>query len=255
MKTQLSILLTALVGGVMSGMPAQAASFGNDGIMFNTDTEVEFNFLQSHGWWRGDFGVKNLDTGVETILLSEDLNANPGSGEHNDSLGTAGFGLAVTNPLASFTFTANNNYTFFLTSYNKDGSNPYEGKNWDYANTQYSTTSLNPSWYNQGTGVGAQGDGTFVIGDAPEEYNKNLYNSSLNGMVVSGQERALFLGDLFGEGANILFEDNTSYGNNDFDDFVVKATAIESTPEPATMAGLGIVIGGMILSRSGKKQK
>ncbi|MGB3509879.1 MAG: PEP-CTERM sorting domain-containing protein [Microcoleaceae cyanobacterium] len=258
MKTQLSILLTALVGGLISTMPAQAASFGNDGIIFDADTEVEFDFLQSHGWWRGDFGVKNLDTGIETILLSETFNADAGSGWQDDNLGTAG--KAVQNPLASFTFAASNNYTFFLTSYNKDGSpdTPY--------NTQYSTSSLNPGWYAGGTGKGTQGDGTFLIGAGPEEYDKNNYDSSLNGMIVDGPQRAFFQGDIFSEGsANIFFEDNTTWGDNDFDDFVVKATApsmgggispeAESVPEPATMAGLGIVIGGMFLSRSRKKQK
>ncbi|MDE5120074.1 MAG: PEP-CTERM sorting domain-containing protein, partial [Trichodesmium sp. St19_bin1] len=71
--------------------------------------------------------------------------------------------------------------------------------------------------------------------------------------------------------ANILFEDNTTWGNNDFDDFVVQARIqddgggrrepdpgrdlpIEDVPEPATFAGLALVVGGIFLSGSCKKQ-
>lgn len=257
MKTQLSILLTALVGGLISTMPAQAASFGNDGIMLDADTEVEFEFLQSNGWWRGDFGVVNLNTGIETILLSETFNADAGSGWQNDNLGTAG--KAVQNPLASFTFLAGEEYSLFLKNFDSD-KNKGEG-GYVY---QYSTTSLNPGWYAGGTGDGAKGDGTFMIGAGSEEYDKNNYDPSLNGMIVDGQQRAFFKQD--GENsANIFFEDNTTWGDNDFDDFIVKATApslggeispeAESVPEPATLAGLGMVAGAMFLSRSRKKQK
>ena len=74
--------------------------------------------------------------------------------------------------------------------------------------------------------------------------------------------------------ANILFEDNTTWGNNDFDDFVVQASIQndkieisqsrdlpssrdlpkEDVPEPATFAGLALVVGGIFLSGSCKKQ-
>ncbi len=241
MKTKLSIFLTAIVGGLISTMPAQAASmFGNDGIMFEKDTTVQFDFLQSNGWWRADFGVLNIDTGVETILLQEDLNVDPGSGEANDSLGTSGIGKAVSNSQYNFTFAANNNYSFFLTSYNKDGvaETPY--------NTQYSTTDMNDSFYTNGTGTGANGDGTFTISD-------NDFDAGLNGQIIDGRVRALFEPSE-GDSVNILFEDNTTWDDNDFDDFVVKAQIVESTPEPATLAGLGMVAGGMFLSRR-KKQK
>ena len=73
------------------------------------------------------------------------------------------------------------------------------------------------------------------------------------------------------DSANILFEDNTTWGNNDFDDFVVQARIqddgggirepepgrvlpIEDVPEPATFAGLALVVGGIFLSGSCKKQ-
>ena len=166
---------------------------------------------------------------------------------------------AVKNTSNSFTFQADTNYTFFLTSFNKDVTpdTPY--------NTQYSTTTLNPTWYKYGTGDGAMGDGKFKI-------TENDYDSSIDGTILPGEQRALFSGKLLEENsANILFEDNTTWGNNDFDDFVVQAMIIqdddggrgippnrgipsEDVPEPATFAGLALVVGGIFLSGSCKKQ-
>ncbi len=243
MKTKFSIFLTAIASGLISAMPAQAASmFGTEGIIFfEEDTEVEFEFKQSNGWWRADFGVMKLDTGEKTILLQEYLNADPGSGEANDNLGTPG--SAVVEPLASFMFEEDTEYTLFVSSYNKDGGvdTPFY--------TQYSTTKLNPSFYNNGTGGGVLGGGNFEVGG-------NDFDSSIDGTIVIGQQRTIFSGDLFnGDSVRIVFEDNTTWGDNDFDDFVVEAQLMSvSTPEPATLAGLGIVAGGMFLSRC-KKQK
>ena len=263
MKTKLSIFSfsAAIIGALIPTVPAQAVSmFDNKGIFFEEDTEVQFDFLQSNGWWRSDFGVKNLDTGIENILLSEDLNVDPGSGWHNDNKGTPG--IAVKNTSNSFTFQADTNYTFFLTSFNKNGNpdTPY--------NTQYSTTTLNPTWYKYGTGDGAMGDGKFKI-------TENDYDSSIDGTILPDEQRALFSGKLLEENlANILFEDNTTWGNNDFDDFVVQASIQndkieisqsrdlpssrdlpkEDVPEPATFAGLALVVGGIFLSGSCKKQ-
>lgn len=263
MKTKLSIFSfsAAIIGALIPTVPAQAVSmFDNKGIFFEEDTEVQFDFLQSNGWWRSVFGVKNLDTGIENILLSEDLNVDPGSGWHNDNKGTPG--IAVKNTRNSFTFEADTNYTFFLTSFNKNGNpdTPY--------NTQYSTTTLNPTWYKNGTGDGVMGDGKFKI-------TENDYDSSINDTIIPGEQRALFSGKLLEENsANILFEDNTTWGNNDFDDFVVQASIQndkieisqsrdlpssrdlpkEDVPEPATFAGLALVVGGIFLSGSCKKQ-
>ena len=259
MKTKLSIFSfsAAIIGALIPTYGAQAVSmFDNKGIFFEEDTEVQFDFLQSNGWWRSDFGVKNLDTGIENILLSEDLNVDPGSGWHNDNKGTPG--IAVKNTSNSFTFEADTNYTFFLTSFNKNGNpdTPY--------NTQYSTTTLNPTWYKYGTGDGVMGDGKFKI-------TENDYDSSINAtIIIPGEQRALFSGKLLEENsANILFEDNTTWGNNDFDDFVVQASIqndgggrgdvgrdlpIEDVPEPATFAGLALVVGVIFLSGSCKKQ-
>jgi hypothetical protein len=238
MKTKLSIFLTALAASTISAMPAQAASFGNEGIIFDEDTTVTFDFLQSNGYWQAEFGVKNLGTGEENILLFEDFRADYAAGHTVDSenLGTAG--ISVLDTEASFTFLADQEYSLFLKNFDSNA---------DKYVYQYSTTANNGSWLSQGTGGGANGDGTFTISD-------NDFDSSLNGEVVNGQIRALFQ-ESGANSANIFFEDNTTWGDNDFDDFVVQAT-IEptSTPEPATLAGLGVVAAGMFLSRRNKQK-
>ncbi len=237
MKTKLSIFLTALVGGLISTMPAQAFSFGNEGIMFDEDTKVNFEFLQSNGWWQAEFGVLNLGTGEENILLSEDFRADYEVGYTVDSenLGTAG--ITVLDTKASFTFLAGQEYSLFVKNFDQ-GQNKGEG-GYLY---QHSTTALNPYWLLTSPKVSEDGNVTIVDND---------FDPTLNGQLVNGRVRALF--EPSGEDSvNILFEDNTTWGNNDFDDFVVKATT--SVPEPTTLAGLGMVAGGMFLSRRKNKK-
>jgi hypothetical protein len=173
----------------------------------------------------------------QTFLISEDRHVNPGSGWQDDNLGTAGSGLAVENPFANFTFRAGTEYSLFLSSYDiKDSTRTV---------TQYSTNLLNPEWYKNGKGV--REDGTVKI-------TGNDYDSSLNGTILDARQRTLFQGDLF-SGMNIFFEDNTTWGDNDFDDFVLSARIVDSAsvPEPTTLAGLAVVAGAATLLRRRKQ--
>lgn len=235
----LSVATVTTLLSLVSALPADAFTFGNSSILFDTDTTVNFEFLQSNGWWKGQFGIVETSNLSKTFLISENRRADPGSGWHNDSRGTAGLGLAVENPFANFTFKAGTEYSLFLSSY--DPNNPSK------TYTQYSTNRLNPQWYKDGTGAGKQGNGTFMI-------TGNDYDSSLNGTILDGRQRALFQGDLF-SGMKIFFEDNTTWGDNDFDDFVLSARIAQSAsvPEPATLAGLAFVAGVATLLRRRKQ--
>ncbi|HEY9604411.1 MAG TPA: hypothetical protein V6C85_22535, partial [Allocoleopsis sp.] len=52
--------------------PAQAVDqFDTNGIQFDVDTIVEFEFVQSHGAYQSTFGVIDLDTREKTPLISE----------------------------------------------------------------------------------------------------------------------------------------------------------------------------------------
>ncbi|MCC0176487.1 hypothetical protein I4641_05780 [Waterburya agarophytonicola K14] len=116
---------------------------GNQGVKFDEDTIVEFEFIESHGAYQSTFGVIDLDScqagsdgGIifdscdKTPLLSEvqasdsfdfddvyressyetDLQA----GRNNDFLGTPG--KTVPNYLAEYTFKADKIYAFYLES-------------------------------------------------------------------------------------------------------------------------------------------
>jgi hypothetical protein len=243
MKTKLSILLTAIAGGVISAMPAQAASFGTGGISFDEDTNVVFEFDRSFGRYKTDLRVYEVVNGAIGadlgLLFGEVKAADSSSGEFSapDSEPVGTLGNAVVEYNNSFTFEAGKEYTLGIVNYghwqNKDTGSPLS--------TMYSTTTLND-------------DGTqrAVFGSTGGEELLEFDDASLF------QEQNPFAGWV-----GISFEDGGNNNDMDFQDFTFRATASEefgggvlseSTPEPATLAGLGIVAGGMFLSRR-KKQK
>jgi hypothetical protein len=125
--------------------PAQAVDqFDSNGIQFDVDTIVEFEFVQSHGAYQSTFGVVNLDTNEKTPLIAEARPADTfqdvtrpsqyrpeGELDPGDFTGTPG--NAVPQPLAEFEFKANTRYAFYLES-------TYNGRP---AGIVYSTANLN----------------------------------------------------------------------------------------------------------------
>src|SRR4028119_2162579 len=70
----LSAIASLYAGGFLGilSRPAQAADqFDLNGIQFDVDTIIEFEFVQSHGPYQSAFGVINLDTGEKTPLIAE----------------------------------------------------------------------------------------------------------------------------------------------------------------------------------------
>ncbi|MGD1713318.1 PEP-CTERM sorting domain-containing protein [Dapis sp. BLCC M172] len=240
MKTKLSILLTAIAGGVVSAMPAQAFSFGTNGIMFYEDTTLEFELLQTYGGYKSDLRVYEAidvdNDGIVDRLLGGELlfeeykasddAAGPTSAPGSDPLGTAG--NAVVGSPGRFTFEGGKTYTLGVENYgywqNKEIENPYYP-------TVYSTTGLNPDGMQRAV-FGSTG------GSEKAGFNASLYTE----------------GDPFGGWVALSFDDAGNDDDKDYQDFTFRATVVKSTPEPATLAGLGIVAGGMFLSRR-KKQK
>jgi hypothetical protein len=102
--------------------------FDNSGIVFQEDTIVEFEFVESNGAYQSVFGVVNQLTGERTPLFLETKPSNTpqsieapstyqddfGANLPNDFLGTPGD--TILDALAEFEFKANTPYSFYLDS-------------------------------------------------------------------------------------------------------------------------------------------
>src|SRR6476646_4456677 len=120
--------LGAIASGVFLGglaAPVQAQeTFGTEGIRFDVNTIVEFEFVKSNGAYQSTFVIVNLETGEKTLLLTEvkpsdnpqplltpsDYSSDVGANDNDDFLGTPG--NAVPERLAEFEFQANTRYAF-----------------------------------------------------------------------------------------------------------------------------------------------
>jgi hypothetical protein len=116
-----SILGAGLASAALLGLAAPAAfaadEFGGKAITFDTDTAIDFEFLESHGSFLATFGVMDLNSGEKTPLIKEDKPSDSSERAVNkatDFLGTPG--NAVSQPKNTFTFKANTPYTLYLES-------------------------------------------------------------------------------------------------------------------------------------------
>lgn len=102
--------------------------FNNNGIVFEQDTIIEFEFIESNGAYQSTFGAIDLETGekipllvevkpadtVQTVSRPSDYQDDTGSDNSDDFKGTPG--NAVPQPLVAFEFKANTPYAFYLES-------------------------------------------------------------------------------------------------------------------------------------------
>lgn len=234
MNLQKQILKTVAATAVLSLLsagPAQAFSFSfnNSGIRFSQDTKVTFNFLESHNGFRSDFGFREVGSTDETKVFEEVRNSDYGGWK--DSWGTCG--ITVLEPCTKdFILKANTDYELFLTS-----------------NNQYNELVRDLSSGDQVKFF----QGTSVLSDLSyTEYETSP--DSLLSTTAGIQDANPFDGEVL-----IAFDDTfigTAGGHIDYNDFLVTATAeTVAVPEPATLAGLGLVLGAMALSRRRKEDR
>lgn len=124
---QKAVLVATLLGGLFTAPASAQEQFDGNGIQFEVDTVVEFEFLESHGAYQSTFGIVNLQTGEKTPLIQEvkpsdtpqnteiPSNYQDDIGRASDFLGSVG--NTVTQPLAEFNFKANTLYAFYLESF------------------------------------------------------------------------------------------------------------------------------------------
>jgi hypothetical protein len=244
MKAQTKFFTAAAVtaiAGLFSAAPAQAITLG-PGLIEGDGTHVYFDFIESHGQFRSDWGVYNNTTGTFTTLLGE-VQRNDGTMVGaTDHLGTCD--ITVTNCQASFTFLEGNEYAFFL-------RNTGDG---DHQKTVFSANELNPI---QGWTEFVDQTKFFTSMSILDDTSYGLgFDQSLTSDLALTASETFMLQN--GMSALIAFEDqglDTSgtgdYFHGDWNDFIVKA----SVPEPATVLGLGVVAGAMALYGLRKKDK
>ena len=220
---------TALFG---AAAPAQAlhqyqsqTSFGTGGISFNNNTQVIFNFRQSVGAFQSSLGVYAVNGQTTSLLKTLFSEVKPSdSGDTGNWKGTLG-NTVLGSGIATFTFLANQVYTLGL------NSNPY--------GTVFSTSALNG------------GSQQAVFG------NPNV----LLPLVVDPADTTTFAANpadftsgssLFNGGTAISFDDRGNGNDVDFQDFTVTAEAV---PEPMTMTGLALGLGGLVAARRRRGNK
>jgi len=213
---------TAMFG---AAAPAHAFSFGTNGIQFENDTKIIFNFKQTYGAFTSSLGIYGVSGGTPTLLktLFSEVKPSDTNGANGDWKGTLG-NTVLGSGVETFTFLANQIYTLGLSSVGLDGSNK---------GTVYSTTALNGGA--QQAVFGTPNTLLPLVIDAADTttFAANPANFTSGSSVWNG-------------GAAISFDDRGNDNDADFQDFTVTAEAV---PEPMTMTGLALGLGGLVAAR------
>jgi hypothetical protein len=204
---------TALFGATA---PAQAASFGTGGISFANNQQVNFTFLETHGAFKSSVGIYEVNNSIPSLVqtLFTEIKGSD-NGAANEWKGTLGNTVLGSGKVA-FTFLANKVYTLGLASGGL---------------RVYSTSSLNSG--SQQAVFGGQS-----LFDALNKDTTSNFKAA--GQYTNGQ------GSLFNGGTVISFDDRGNGKDRDFQDFTVSAEAV---PEPMTMTGLALGLGGLVAAR------
>jgi hypothetical protein len=230
MKTRLFATATAAATatalfGFAGG--AQAFSFGTNGMSFGKDTGIEFEFIQSNGWFKSSVAVYEVVDG-EAVLVADLFREvkNSDNGSANGFLATIEGG-AVEAVNTTVTFLANKVYTLGLTNLNPDN-----GKS---TGTVYTMNSLNVGG-GQRASFGATYSDALNGNDGAALAGVGDYQSSDNPF----------------QAVTIGFEDNYwNPGDGDYNDFIITAKA----PEPITIGGLALGGAGLFAARRRRQRK
>jgi len=227
MNTKFLSALTATAAATAlfsAAAPAQAATFGTGGISFATNTSVKFSFRETHGMNQSALGIYEVNGTIASLvapLFAETKKSDRGPlDEWKGTLGNTVLGSGE----VVFTFLANQIYTLGLDS----GSQ----------GTVFSSSGLNPRGRQQAV------FGDQSLGDA-------LTLETTNRFQAAGDYTNAFSA-LFNGGALISFDDRGNGNDADFQDFTVAAEAV---PEPMTMTGLALGLGGLVAARRRRGSK
>lgn len=221
---------TAILGLVGFSSSAQAANLvGTGGIQFDRQTQVNFNFINSQGAYTSSLRlVEDLGSGlfreVKTLFTETRQSDNRGA---NDWLGTCGVGKTVANCTESFTFQGGTRYALLLDSGNNGRVFSTSAMNTRFSGSQQAKFFDNAANYPTQS---AQFDMRSFLRTQPGGTNVNPFAAPVL----------------------IAFDDRGAGNDQDFNDFKftmqVQADP-EAVPEPATLAGLGLVAGALAVHR------
>jgi hypothetical protein len=215
---------TAMFG---AAAPAQALHqfqpqryFNTGGILFGQDTDIFFSFKESHGENRSALGIYEVNNSIPTLVktLFTEIKGSD-NGAENEYKGSLGNTVLDAGKIP-FRFLANTIYTLGLNTFGYGTS------------IVYSTSYLNSG----GTQQAVFGDQS--LGNALSLEKTDTFQAA--GQYQSGVPA------LFNGGALISFDDRGNNNDKDFQDFTVTAEAV---PEPVTMTGLALGLGGLVAAR------
>jgi hypothetical protein len=255
MNLKSTSVFAGLIAGsalALSTLPAQAFTLNPNGsITFAAPETLEFTFLESRGFYQSSFGVysaPNANALVTTLFTENSPGFDPGSSDLNgDWLGTQG---ETVNPfITSFTFDPGT-YFFGLDSRPQGG-------------TTFTTASGTFDAGVAGLGnpfVPSGGSNPANVVSNPEDplsaFNSTspiYYRSTVGPGAIANGVNPNFQPLDTSRFSFFTAINDTDTIDGDVQDFIVGVRSTTTTvPEPATLAGLGLVAGAMTMLRRRK---
>jgi len=234
MKFKQTLLTTAAAATALFGMasaPAQAFNL-NKSFTLDAETVFDFDFVESHGYFQSIVGLTG--PGGNKLDLLAEVSKSDKNSSANDWQGTPG--VAVTTTKKTVTLAAGT-YSFFLDRVSDTGKRTTIG-------------GYDAHFYNEA-------DGNFVLDDrknplnltSEQKWRLPQYSPSSKLALTPSSANS----DPFASSILIGFEDFGLPGDAphiDYNDMIIKAkaTRVAAVPEPATLAGLGLVAGAAAFS-------
>jgi len=250
MNLKSTSVFAGLIAGsalALSTLPAQAFTLNSNGsITFAAPETLEFTFLESRGFFKSSYGIYDSGKNLVTTLFTENA---PGydlgrSDANGDWLGTCGITVTPAPCKINYTF-ASGTYFFGLDSAPQGGKTFTEASGNFNVGVPLSTPSLPAPPL--GGYVSAAPNQAFI--STADTYTRSTIGPGSGGPAgFSTIDTSSF--DFF------TAINDTFTGDADVQDFIVGARIVttppETVPEPATLAGLGLVAGAMTMLRRRK---
>lgn len=239
MNLKSTSVFAGLIAGsalALSTLPAQAFTFNPNGSINVAASEtLEFTFIESRGFFKSSYGVYDSGKNLVTTLFTENAPGyDPDSNDaKNDWLGTCGITVTPAPCKINYTFANAGTYFFGLDSAPQGGTTFTEatGTFDEGIAAAPGTTPANPPF------------SAFI--STSDIYYRSTIGPGAGGSNFQPIDTSSY--DFF-----TAINDTASI-DTDVQDFIVGVRSTTTTvPEPATLAGLGLVAGAMTMLRRRK---